>query len=158
MFNFVFVGVISVILALTVIRYKEKQKELKPIVNNKKKWKTEELCRSIAENIFKMKFPSKRPKFLNNPLSDRNLELDCYCEELGIAIEYNGIQHYKYPNPFHKTKKEFMKQLERDKFKKEMCRVNDIFLIVVPYTIRKSQIRQFILDRYEDEKKRRLEQ
>jgi hypothetical protein len=115
---------------------------------SKVKNKSEEECRVIIESIFKRKFPTTRPDFLKNPLSKKNLELDCYCEELGIALEYNGIQHYKYPNPFHKTEYEFKKQLERDIYKKKMCRINDVLLIVIPYDMKKEKIRRYIIDCY----------
>lgn len=121
-----------------------KSKKLKPV------HKSEEECRVIIESIFKNKFPTKRPDFLNNPLSKKNLELDCYCEELGIALEYNGIQHYKFPNPFHKNILEFKKQLQRDEYKKNMCRINDVLLIIIPYDMKKNKIRQYIIDCYNE--------
>lgn len=114
------------------------------------KHKSEEECRVIIESIFNYKFPTTRPDFLKNPLSNKNLELDCYCEELGIALEYNGIQHYTYPNPFHKNEDEFKKQLQRDEYKKKMCRVNDVLLIIIPYNMKKKMIRQYIIDRYNE--------
>lgn len=100
-----------------------------------KKGVSEEKCRSILERIYCEKFPSVRPDFLVNPETGRCLELDCYNERLGIACEYNGIQHYKYPNPFHKTKKEYIDQIRRDKFKIKVCKYNKILLISVPYTV-----------------------
>lgn len=100
-----------------------------------KKGVSEEKCRSILERIYCEKFPSVRPDFLVNPETGRCLELDCYNERLGIACEYNGIQHYKYPNPFHKTKKEYIDQIRRDKFKIKVCKYNKILLVSVPYTV-----------------------
>jgi hypothetical protein len=36
------------------------------------------------------RFKSVRPGWLENPLTGRNLELDCYNEYLKLALEYNG--------------------------------------------------------------------
>lgn len=114
------------------------------------KYKSEEFCRSVAEDIFHEPFPKAHPEFLKNPNSGRNLEIDCFCEKLGIGIEFNGIQHYKYPNPFHRSREEFLKGLARDKFKIETCKANGILLIIIPYTMPKSRIRQYILDRVKE--------
>lgn len=83
-----------------------------------------------------MKFPSCRPDFLVNPETGRCLELDCYNKTLGIACEYNGIQHYEYPNIYHTDVQQFKDQMRRDKFKEGVCKKNGILLIVVPYTVR----------------------
>lgn len=123
----------------------------RPVTTSKPAYgKSEELCRSIAEQLFGKKFPKVRPDFLRSPLSNRNLEIDCYCEELGIGIEYNGIQHYKYPNIFHKSRDEFMRLVANDKFKRETCKINGILLITIPYTLPKSQIRSYILERVKE--------
>ena len=50
------------------------------------------------------------------------LELDGYNHKLRLAFEYNGYQHYDYPNVFHKTREEFYKQRERDRLKAELCK------------------------------------
>lgn len=124
---------------------KEEQRDKKDEPSSKY-GKSEELCRQIVEDIFGKKFPRARPNFLKNPNTRRNLEIDCYCEELGIGIEYNGIQHYKYPNIFHKTKEEFIRGLSNDKFKRETCKINGILLIIIPYTLPKCEIRKYIID------------
>lgn len=104
----------------------------------------EEICRNIFEKIYNKPFPTKRPSFLKNPDTGRNLELDGYNEELKIAFEYNGQQHYDFPNTFHKTLDEFQRQVERDKFKKEKCNQNNIKLITIPYTVDKNDMESFI--------------
>jgi hypothetical protein len=76
-----------------------------------------------------------RPDFLRNPETGKALELDCYDEEYNIAVEYNGIQHYKYPSAFHKTEKQFYDQLYRDRLKKKLCDDSGVYLIPVPYWV-----------------------
>ena len=97
--------------------------------------KNEEICRQILEDHFDDYFPTCRPKFLTNPETGKPLELDGYNASLNLAFEYNGIHHYKYPNPFHKTEEEYIKQIERDNFKREKCKELGIDLIEIHYKI-----------------------
>jgi hypothetical protein len=103
-------------------------------------------CKRALKNIFKNKYQFKtiRPDWLKNPETGKNLEIDLYCKELNLGIEYNGIQHYIYPNCFHKTKEQFIAQVRRDEFKKRMCNKHKLHLIVVPYKIRKDYIELYI--------------
>jgi len=108
--------------------------------------KTENKCRSIIEKIFNRPFPSVRPNFLRNPETGKNLELDCYNENLGIAIEYNGVQHYKYSPYFHKSKKDFYSQVHRDDWKRKICKEKNIKLIEIPYWVTENNLENFILN------------
>src|SRR5579872_1960468 len=102
------------------------------------------LCRKVLEKFYEKPFPKCRPDFLVNPETGYNLELDGYNEELKIAFEYNGIQHYEYPNGFHKTEEEFFDQTRRDGFKKEICKEMGIHLISIPYFIKYEKIMDYI--------------
>jgi hypothetical protein len=104
----------------------------------------EKLCRSVLEKFFEKPFPSVRPDFLVNPKTGKNLELDCYNAELNLALEYNGSQHYNYPNHFHKTQEEFDKQVNHDNTKREICEKAGIYLISVPYWVPHGKIPRFI--------------
>ena len=83
---------------------------------------------------------------MRNPVTggDFNLELDCYDPELGIAVEYNGVQHYKFIPFFHKNKEAFLNQKYRDDMKRRICKDNGILLIEVPYTVKTEDIKSFI--------------
>lgn len=61
----------------------------------------EYLCKKTIEKITKKEFFKVRPTFLKNPETNRNLELDLYNEELKLAIEFNGYQHYNFSPKFH---------------------------------------------------------
>jgi hypothetical protein len=113
----------------------------------KRKWKREDICREVFESIYQKPFKSCRPHFLKNPRTGRNLELDGYNEELGIAFEHNGRQHYEYPNTFHKTKQDFYDQHYRDQYKRKACDDNDVYLIVIPFHVPEKDIRQFIISK-----------
>lgn len=68
-----------------------------------------------ATSSFGVKFNPARPDWLKNPHTGRNMELDCYNEKLGIAVEYNGRQHYEYsPHFHHNDPMEFQEQRQRD--------------------------------------------
>jgi len=109
--------------------------------------KGERITCETLEAIYKLPFPTVRPNFLKNPETKRNLELDCYNEQLKIAAEYNGEQHYNFPNRFHKTRQEFMKQVRRDRLKAEICELRGIHLITIPWTINHQQIPIYIKER-----------
>ena len=115
-----------------------------PAKRTKKCSKGEQKCRDVIENIYQKEFPCVRPNFLKNPETKRNLELDCYNEELKIAVEYNGIQHYKWPNFTNQSKEDFIKQVRRDKFKVDTCDQNGVYLITVPYNIPHHKIEKYI--------------
>ena len=103
--------------------------------------KGETACRKYLEMRFNKPFGKIRPKFLRNQVTsdggtDYNLELDCYNAELGLALEYNGAQHYKYIPHFHRSKEAFHNQKYRDEIKKYKCQENGIRLIEVPYDVK----------------------
>jgi len=104
----------------------------------------EKLCCKILSEIYTSKFEKHRPEWLKNPYTGKSLELDCYNVEYGVALEYNGIQHYKFPNPFHKTEEEFIMQKQRDIAKKYMCESKGILLIEVPYYIPSENLKKYI--------------
>ena len=59
------------------------------------KFISEEKCRAVFEQLTGLKFPKLRPDWLRNPKTGYTLELDGYCEEIAIAFEYQGKQHYE---------------------------------------------------------------
>lgn len=97
-------------------------------------FKNEEECRKIFENITNKKFPKKRPKWLINPKTNNNLELDGYCEELKIAFEYDGEQHFN-PVNWLGGKDKMIKTNKNDKIKNKICEKYGILLIRIPYFI-----------------------
>lgn len=102
--------------------------------------KGESIARTCLQNIFKVPFPNVRIDELRNSETNRNMELDCYNEDLKIAAEYQGIQHYKFVPFFHKTQDNFLEQRRRDMMKKEMCELYGITLITIPYNLRHDKI------------------
>jgi len=93
---------------------------------------SERICRETFERIFQNKFPNKRPKWLVNPKTKRPLELDGYCEILGIAFEYQGIQHDQEIDFFHSSGRDFKEQVNLDQLKRKLCIEHGVTLIEVP--------------------------
>ena len=104
----------------------------------------ENICREVLTVLFPNNiFKKCRPQWLMNK---KPMELDFYCEELKLAIEFNGIQHYKFCGFFHKSESDFNNQLARDELKNKLCIENNVKLISVPYTIK--NIGKFIMNSF----------
>ena len=120
------------------IQYHEKQRsESKP----------ESITRNILQRIFKKPFVSIRPDFLYNPVTGKNLEIDCYNDELKLGVEYNGKQHEEFVPYFHRYKGNFTQQRYRDELKKLLCQNNGITLISIPSYIPYNKLDQFITNK-----------
>ena len=76
------------------------------------------------------------------------MELDGFNNELKIAFEYQGIQHYKIDGFFIKDKHEFKSRLDDDKLKLQLCSDKGITLIVIPFFEKFSN--QILIDRFYD--------
>lgn len=80
-------------------------------------------------------FPKVRPRFLRNPATGRNLELDAYCDALKLGVEHQGEHHAHFPNAFHQTQDQFIQQQQRDQLKADLCEKSGVHLIRVPHDI-----------------------
>lgn len=118
--------------------------------------KGEEECGRAAKEVFGVPFTKVRPKWLLNPKTGKRMEIDLYNESLKIGIEYNGKQHYVYPNNLHVTKEEFDSQRERDRVKLDICDQNGVYLITVPYTVPLNKIKDYIAYYHPDRRAERL--
>ena len=79
-----------------------------------------ECLESFISRFGKFEFPNTRPDWLRNPETDHKLELDCYNEELGLAFELQGTQHYK-PIKYWGGEKAFARTIRRDVHKRTEC-------------------------------------
>jgi len=121
--------------------------EVKPKKKAKFISKGERLCKETMEKFYGVPFENVRPDWLKNPETGRSLELDCYNEGLKLAVEYNGEQHYKWPNFTNQSEQEFINQMRRDDLKVKLCDKNGIYLIVVPYNVPHNNISSYILSK-----------
>lgn len=100
------------------------------------------MCELFPEKAF---HKTRRPVWLNK------LELDGYNEELRLAFEYHGVQHFKYTPFFHRNGEiDLEKQKERDARKEWQCIVNMVSLIAVTYETSLQDIRAEVRKQVED--------
>ncbi len=90
----------------------------------------ERLVRVALEHLVGQPFPKCRPAWLKS-LGGRPMELDGYCENLGLAFEHQGLQHYSV-NFFTKTKSQLRLRIAADRHKLRLCEERGIKLLVVP--------------------------
>lgn len=90
----------------------------------------EEKTRFVFEELTGKRFPNKK-RAINS------YELDGYCDELKLAFEHHGQQHYKFVKYFHKNQETFQKRIEIDRIKTQICIEKGISKIDVPYFIAK---------------------
>ena len=88
----------------------------------------EKTTRYFFEQFFGQKFEKIRPYWL---MGNKKfpLELDGYCENLNIAFEYQGEQHYMQIPNFS----DFEYRKTCDELKRIRCKERGVFLIEIPY-------------------------
>jgi hypothetical protein len=80
------------------------------------------------------------------------LELDLYVEDLAVAFEIQGDQHYSYCPHFHKTYERFEAQQSRDECKRITCAVLGIRLFEIHSVLEmESAIERIKFDQFEYE-------
>lgn len=109
--------------------------------------KAEQFSIDILEQITGKKFPTVNPDWLK--FDGRTMELDGYCEEIALALEYNGPLHTKwYPN--RESREAFERRQEKDRAKVEQCKKRGVDLIVVDSSLPRIHTRNYILSRLYD--------
>lgn len=108
---------------------------------------SEEKCRQCIEFIFKTNFPNVWG-IIKNPETNRNMQFDGYNENLKIAFEYQGEQHYSWEKSRgkkEKRKKEnFNKNIKNDETKLNLCKKNNIKLLKIKYFENYKEDKQYL--------------
>ena len=89
----------------------------------------ETLCRTVLEKAFGKPFDRARPQDLLSP-KGIPIEFDCYNEELAIALEHQGMHHFKR-QPNWQTTEQFKLCQKHDRIKREYCTKKGILLIEI---------------------------
>ena len=108
----------------------------------------ETLARLILEHLLQIKLPSVYIKEMEG------LQLDGFNSKNRIAFEYQGYQHYTENSHFHSDERRYNSQIERDKYKKQLCKKNKIILIEI---FEFKTIRAGRIDLFVDQVKKKLD-
>lgn len=90
----------------------------------------------IAQILLENNIPFEKEKKFSNcklPATNQYARFDFYVND-SYLIEYDGRQHFEYDNQGWNNKENFLKTQERDSFKNQWCKNNNIPLIRIPYT------------------------
>lgn len=110
----------SIIWDMTRITWSSKEKK---VVNCIEAFTGHTFERNVRKEFLRVKKEGKR---------SYPLELDGYCAELKLAIEYNGKQHYEKVAHLHN--KTTLEEIQvNDQLKNEICEKNGIRLITIKY-------------------------
>jgi hypothetical protein len=133
-------------LCLKRFKKTDKNLELEYMQHTPNDSKLELQTKFLLENIFKVPFYKVRPHFLRNEVTGHNLEIDLYNDDLKLAIEVQGDQHYKFTPFFHRNKETFMLQRYRDEMKKQKCEKQGITLIEIPYKVGEKGLKKYLIN------------
>ena len=99
-------------------------------------------CEKICNEIMKELFPNEMFENIQQDVMSvsnkeiiSSLQLNIYSENLKIAVEYNGPEHYEFIHWYHKNEKDFIKKKNKDISKNKLCIENGIKLINVHYSL-----------------------
>ena len=93
----------------------------------------ERICRLFFQKYFGFDFIKVRPQWLKNSKGFL-LELDGYCEELNLAFEHQGRQHYSEISFFSK-------RISYDEEKRQLCKQHGVTLIEIPEVLNDTKIK-----------------
>lgn len=94
-------------------------------------------------------YPTVRPKWLKDPVTNTCLELDGYNKYLKIAIEFSGPLHYKW-YPRIESYNKYFQRIRRDILKIRLCKQHGICLIVLEAKLGEHNWRSYIESRLYD--------
>lgn len=103
---------------------------------------------NIVFKLLQEIFPNKKIKRRQRGILPNRLELDFYLPEINLAIEYNGIQHYKKVKFFYSSDS-FDKRQFNDELKQKYCKKLEIKLIIIRYDEKLSK--ELILQKIEQQ-------
>lgn len=84
------------------------------------------------------------------PIKPRTINtqyLDFYINQIKLAVEVHGQQHYKFNSMFHASAQDFLNQRRKDADKKDWCEINNITYIELPYNKKAEEWKEIIQSR-----------
>lgn len=104
-------------------------REMKGVAKIGERWVNE----TLLFNYIKMLFPNHVVEREASPAWIGKQRLDVYIPALGLAVEYQGKQHYEAIQHFGGDEG-LMRTKERDKLKAQFCKQNNVDLVYFTYT------------------------
>lgn len=99
---------------------------------------SERICRLTFETLFSKPFDKIRPTWLRKT-SGRLMELDGFNQELNLAFEHHGAQHYRITHDYIKTNTQLEQRKQDDALKEQLCATNGVKLIIIPELFSQTQ-------------------
>lgn len=90
--------------------------------------KSEEIARTTLEQLFGVKFSRRRPTWLRNSRGFQ-MELDGFNEDLKLAFEYQGYQHYKADH----WGTDLEQRIKDDNLKQVICAAKGVTLLQITH-------------------------
>lgn len=104
---------------------------------------SERICRALLEHITGVRWPKHRPTWLKNDRGNQ-MELDGFAPSLGMALEYQGHQHFRHVNLFHQGGSSLAQRQRDDAKKRELCRQHEVTLLEVPYSVEHAALQDYL--------------
>jgi len=82
-----------------------------------------------------------------HPIPHTTLYIDFYINQIRLAVEVHGQQHYKFSSLYHSSARDLLDQKKRDADKKEWCGINNITHIELPYNEDREEWKNRIIHR-----------
>lgn len=92
----------------------------------------ENKIRNLLNYLLNTTFISIKPKWNINPKTNKLLELDGYSEELNLAFEFQGRQHFELA--FNNNEEDLKYIQYKDNIKKDNCKKQNIKLLIINHT------------------------
>jgi hypothetical protein len=105
----------------------------------------EKVCRQVLEHLLKAAFPKRRPDWLRTS-KGRKAELDGFNEDLRLAFEYQGQQHFTHVPFFHTGDKSLELRVEDDRLKRETCNAHNITLLEINIDVPLEDLQAHLVD------------
>jgi len=93
---------------------------------------SEKTCRLYLETILQKKFPLLYPDWLKSPMHRGHQHLDGFNQQLNVAFEFNGKQHY-HPYERFRGNEGFEIRKKLDIQKARLCKKQGVILLKIPY-------------------------
>lgn len=98
-----------------------------------------------CRELLRIMYPTQ-PILEEVPIPNMGLTCDFYLPFRKVVLECHGEQHYKFTPHFHKDRRGFAQSSARDMRKIEWCHMNNISVVVLPFSESDDEWRKRIED------------